>query len=104
MSFDNAYCVGRVVMKVRIEKVIKHLKTQIAVADSIDSDFVYITKNEAKKCLELAEAEDIILMEPVKAEIEGGGSSWWNVCGECHSALNPSDKFCHECGRKITWE
>lgn len=44
-------------MKVRMEKLIKHLKTQLAVAQSLDSDWVYITRNEAKKCLELAEAE-----------------------------------------------
>lgn len=50
-------------MKVHIEKLIKHLKTQIAVADSLDSQFVYITKNEAKRCLELAEAEDVILKQ-----------------------------------------
>lgn len=42
-------------MKVRIERLIKHLKTQIALSVE-DSDWVYITKNEAKKCLELAEA------------------------------------------------
>ena len=44
-------------MKVRMEKLIKHLKTQLEVAKSLDSDWVYITRNEAKKCLELAEAE-----------------------------------------------
>ena len=48
-------------MKVNINKLIKHLKTQIAVAESLDSQWVYITKNEAKKCLELAEAEDTLL-------------------------------------------
>lgn len=48
-------------MKVHIDRLIKHLKTQLAVAKSLDSDWVYITKNEAEKCLELAEAEDVIL-------------------------------------------
>lgn len=90
-------------MRTKVEKLIKRLKTQIEVSDKLGADFCYITKNEAKKCLELAEAEDVILMEPVHAEIEGGGSNWWNVCGECHSSLNPGDKYCHECGRKIEW-
>ena len=43
------------------KKLIKRLKTQLAVADHLQSDWVYITKNEAKRCLELAEAEDTIL-------------------------------------------
>lgn len=91
-------------MKVRIEKLIKHLKTQIAVSDGMDSEFVYITKNEAKKCLELAEAEDILLVPPVHTELEGGGHSWWYVCGECHTAIDNSDKYCRQCGRRIRWD
>ena len=91
-------------MKVRIEKVIKHLKNQWAVSDSLDSNFVYITKNEARKCLELAEAENTLLMAPVPAEIEGGGSTWWYVCGDCHGSLDPSDLYCKHCGRKIKHE
>lgn len=97
-------------MRVRIEKLIKHLKTQIAVSDGMGADFCYITKNEAKKCLELAEAEDTLYMTPVKAdsveteaEIEGGGSSWWYVCSECRITLAPSDHYCRNCGRKIVW-
>lgn len=90
-------------MKVRIERLIKHLKTQIALSVE-DSDWVYITKNEAKKCLELAEAEDILLSPPTHAEIEGGGHSWWYVCGECHGAIDNSDSFCRHCGRKVKWD
>lgn len=89
-------------MKVRIERLIKHLKTQIALSVE-DSDWVYITKNEAKKCLELAEAEDILLSAPVHAEIEGG-TTWWYVCGECHSAIDNRDAFCRHCGRKVKWD
>lgn len=89
-------------MKVRIERLIKHLKTQIALSVE-DSDWVYITKNEAKKCLELAEAEDILLSPPVHAEIEGG-TTWWYVCGECHKPIDNSDSFCRHCGRKVKWD
>ena len=44
--------------------------------------------------------------EPVRPEREhsGGGSTWWNVCGNCKTAINPNDKFCHECGRPLKWE
>ena len=63
-------------MKVRIENLIKHLRTQLAVAKQLDdSQWVYITKNEAEKCLELAQAEETLLSAPVHTEIEGGG---WN--------------------------
>lgn len=42
--------------------------------------------------------------EPVPVELEGGGWSWWYVCGECHTAINAGDKFCRECGRPLIWE
>ena len=88
-------------MKDRLKNTKKHLKTQIERAKSLDSDFVYILVSEAEKCLELAEAEDTLLMEPVQAEIEGGGHSWWYVCGDCHGLIDPSDIYCRNCGRKI---
>lgn len=48
-------------MIVHIDRLIRHLQTQIDVAERMKSDFVYITKNEALKCLELAQAEDVIM-------------------------------------------
>lgn len=41
--------------------------------------------------------------EPVPVELEGGGWSWWYVCGECHTAINARDRFCQECGRPLDW-
>ena len=43
--------------------------------------------------------------EAVRPEREhsGGGTTWWNVCGNCKTAINPNDKFCHECGRAVMW-
>ena len=38
-----------------------------------------------------------------EAEIEGGGMSWFFVCGECHTAIDTKDKYCRCCGRKIIW-
>lgn len=92
-------------MKVRIENLIKHLRTQLAVAKQLDdSQWVYITKNEAEKCLELAQAEETLLSAPVHTELEGGGHSWWYVCGECHGAIDNSDLYCRHCGRKCKWD
>ena len=44
--------------------------------------------------------------EAIKPEREhsGSGVTWWNVCGNCKTAINPNDKFCHECGRPVLWE
>ncbi len=38
-----------------------------------------------------------------KPKIEGAGATWWNVCGFCKTAINPNDKFCHECGTAVKW-
>ena len=40
---------------------------------------------------------------PVAAENEGGGNSWFYVCGECHGQIDPKDSYCRHCGRWITW-
>ena len=45
----------------------------------------------------------ILKEQETDAEIEGGGSSWWYVCGECHTAIDTSDRFCRQCGRMIKW-
>lgn len=34
----------------------------------------------------------------------GGGGTWWYVCGVCGTAINPGDKYCHECGRAVKWK
>ena len=47
-------------MIAHIDRVIRHLKAKLAVADQLNSEFVYITKREAEACLELAEAQDVI--------------------------------------------
>jgi len=42
--------------------------------------------------------------DPVETELEGGGSSWWYVCGECHGAIDQNDNYCKHCGRRIKHE
>ena len=41
---------------------------------------------------------------PAEAEIEGGGSSWFYVCGECHGAISAKDSFCRHCGKPVEWK
>ena len=42
--------------------------------------------------------------DPVETELEGGGSTWWYVCGECHGAIDENDNYCKHCGRRIKHE
>lgn len=85
----------------RMENLKKHLNTQIKKAKQLDSKWVYILKEEAETCLELADAELITCAEPVETEVEGGGSSWWYVCEECHGPVDRSDNYCRHCGRRF---
>lgn len=41
--------------------------------------------------------------EATTAEIEGGGSTWWIVCGECRGQIDTNDHYCKHCGRKVRW-
>ena len=38
---------------------------------------------------------------PAQIELEGGGSTWWYVCEECHGAVDDSDSYCKHCGRPL---
>ena len=40
----------------------------------------------------------------VEAELEGGGSTWWYVCGECHGAVKDGTEVCPHCGSRLSWE
>ena len=41
---------------------------------------------------------------PVEAEIEGGGSTWFYVCGECHGVIDRNELHCRHCGRAVKWD
>ena len=38
---------------------------------------------------------------PVPYEMEGGGSNWYPVCGECHGVISDQDSFCRHCGTPV---
>ena len=42
--------------------------------------------------------------QTAEVEVEGDRWTWWYVCGECHTAINPYDKNCKECKRRLLWE
>lgn len=39
----------------------------------------------------------------VEPEIEGGGSTWWYVCGECRGPVSPREKECRRCRTRLDW-
>ena len=76
--------------KLPVQSLIDHIKTAV--------DVDPWAKEMAEELLKEQEA-----VRPER-ELSGGGTTWWNVCGNCRTAINPNDKFCHECGRKVKWE
>lgn len=52
---------------------------------------------------ELAEATETVVehFRPAEIEIEGGGSTWWYVCEDCHGAVDTSDLYCKHCGKPL---
>ena len=46
-------------------------------------------------------AEELEKKIQQEIEIEGGGSTWWYVCPECHGAIVRADHFCKHCGQAV---
>lgn len=94
------------------EKVIKGLECCTSQQMSCKKDCPYNTSEEEMCTAVFSMMGDALGLlkeqerKPVKPEVErsGGGTTWWNVCGACKTAINPNDKYCHECGVSIDWE
>lgn len=74
--------------KVPVQSLIDHIKTAIDV-DPWAQDMA---------------AQLLALQIPKPAELEGGGHTWFYVCGECHGAINREDRFCRHCGNAVSWK
>lgn len=57
----------------------------------------------ARRAKLFSEAIDAVAEQftPAEIELEGGGITWWYVCGECHGAIDENDLFCRHCGRPV---
>lgn len=60
-------------------------------------EFVDVVEKFGTNIIERA----IELLTPTTIELEGGGTTWWYVCGECHGAIDENDLFCRHCGRPV---
>ena len=66
-----------------------------------------VTVNECREPLQNDVIELLmqrVKRKPVQAGLEGGGTTWWYVCEDCHTAINYKDNFCRECGRPLDWD
>lgn len=83
---------------VDIEKTVAELKQGINNGSAIGSPDVVISADTATDILAV-----LLKEKSAEAEMEGDANTWWFACGECHGAIDPKDKYCRECGRKIIW-
>ena len=87
------------------EKVIKAIDICLGHGKCHDCHYSMTEKGyTAINCRECMMRDALSLLkdqEPVEPELEGGGSSWWHVCGECHGTIDENDLFCRHCGRPV---
>lgn len=46
-------------------------------------------------------AKALMDRQGAEPETEGGGSSWWTVCGACHGQIDQDDAYCKHCGTPV---
>ena len=87
------------------DEIISHLQIMhVWAAFALENDLYFFNEKHMKSIAEWTE-EAIEQMKPVQAEYEGDSkSTWWYVCGECHTAIDSRDRFCRQCGRPIQWK
>ena len=43
--------------------------------------------------------------EPEKPKVgHNVGPTWWYICGACNTAIDPKDKYCRVCGKRVKWD
>lgn len=91
------------------EEKIRKLEEAAIDAAGVSRELRTVAQGISFKCFRWSElmkkvAEDEKERTPAHTEIEGGGSTWWNVCEECRAVVSPGDRFCRQCGRPLIWE
>ena len=86
------------------EKVCRGLECCLRISGGRCPGCGYWKDERGNECTQRLKEDALELLKPVPAELEGGGSNWWYVCGECHTAIDRKDRYCRECGKEIKWE
>ena len=87
-------------MTVDIEKLTKGLECCLSPV-TMCGECPYTVRN----CLDMKrDMYTLVKQQTAEAELEGGGHTWFFVCGECHGSIDTHDKFCRHCGRGIIWK
>ena len=86
-------------MPTELEMLIITLQNRIDEARNKGTKVTTVFISTLSKCLKMAKEQ-----KPVEAELEGGGSTWWYVCGECHGEIGRGDAYCKHCGRRQIWD
>jgi hypothetical protein len=74
----------------------KNIETAKAIREHEMSFMFWKTADLMKKA-----AEALRRNIPQEMELEGGGSTWWHVCPECHGTIDSQDQFCRHCGQAV---
>ena len=77
-------------------QALKKMLQELQAGDKVKDWQREIMENGAPERLDFKE-------EGTPAEIEGGGSTWWIVCGECRGPIDTNDHYCKHCGKKVKW-
>lgn len=78
------------------EKLICTLQNRIDNARNRGMKVATVFISTLSQCMKIVKEQ-----KPTEPELEGGGSTWWYVCGECHGRIDDRDAYCRHCGRRI---
>ena len=73
-----------------------HVATAVRMMDP-DQSYLFFKESE----LITKAAEEMKKRIPKEMEIEGGGTTWWYVCPECHGTIDRKDSWCRHCGQAV---
>ena len=78
----------------QLTHTINMMKSHDTMTIACDGHFIKILEM-ARDCLKKDEPQEI--------DIEGGGTTWWFVCPECHGAIDRRDHYCKNCGQAVIY-
>jgi zinc ribbon protein len=77
---------------------IRDLQFDHATSKLSDTDYRSLRSQYEYKAAQILQQLDAIKGQPKRSETKALASA---VCPRCHASVDPSDKFCMKCGRKL---